>query len=324
MTHRKANRNSSCLTPCTLIRDLGIVGLILGVLGVGDRFQMTVANADTWRGEAPFCAGECLRGEQAIGISDFGDGAYCVTGHKVLCANRNPSPACHPGGPTDTTCYGVVMVCNEGCGNYACGPCFGLDDFNILSVRLGAKPGPAVRLPCQQGYVWREAYAGDYVCVPPGSRSRAAADNAQTVSRRVPGGGASGPDTCMQGFVWREAVPSDHVCVEPAVRSETAQENKIAAERTIHPIRVINDTCKQGYVWREAIANDHVCVTPATRTQASQDNSVASQRHVSGNDTCISGYVWREVIPSDHVCVTPDVRAAARADAAAAHTRLAK
>lgn len=294
-----------------------VLGLVL--LGLGFSATASIVAADTWRGTAPFCDGKCLPGEATIAVSDWGDGGYCITGKKVLCGNR--STTCNPRDSTEATCYGVVMVCDNGCSSYACGPCLGLDDVNILSAGHGT--GPAVGLPCKQGYVWREAYAGDYVCVTPDSRSRAAADNAQAASRRVPGDGPFGSDQCIQGFVWREAVPSDHVCVEPAVRSETAHENQMTAERTVLPIRVFNDTCKSGYVWREAIANDHVCVTPETRAQAWQDNSVASQRRVPGSDTCISGYVWREVIPSDHVCVTPEVRAGARADTAMAPTRVA-
>lgn len=39
---------------------------------------------------------------------------------------------------------------------------------------------------CKQGYVWREAYANDVVCVVPGSRQQAAADNAAASRRVVP------------------------------------------------------------------------------------------------------------------------------------------
>src|SRR3569833_409914 len=75
------------------------------------------------------------------------------------------------------------------------------------------------------GYVWREAYNGDHVCVNPTIRSEAAADNAAASSRVQPGGGPFGRDTCKQGFVWREARASDHVCVPPATRTRTAREN---------------------------------------------------------------------------------------------------
>jgi hypothetical protein len=86
-------------------------------------------------------------------------------------------------------------------------------------------------VPCLQGYVWRKAYAGDYVCVTPAIRSQAAADNAAAVSRVAPGGGAYGQYTCQQGYVWRQVVPDDYVCVTPAVRAQAAYDNSQANNR---------------------------------------------------------------------------------------------
>ena len=68
---------------------------------------------------------------------------------------------------------------------------------------------------CLPGYVWREAFEGDHVCVTPATRSQAAADNAAAAARREPNGGAYGPDSCKPGFVWRVARPEDLVCVTP-------------------------------------------------------------------------------------------------------------
>jgi hypothetical protein len=84
---------------------------------------------------------------------------------------------------------------------------------------------------CLQGYVWRQAFAGDYVCVTPGNRAEAAADNAAAVSRVQPGGGAYGTYTCQQGYVWRQVVPDDYVCVTPGVRAEAAYDNSQANNR---------------------------------------------------------------------------------------------
>jgi hypothetical protein len=108
---------------------------------------------------------------------------------------------------------------------------------SISGLLLGSLIKPAHgQLPygsdtCQQGYVWREAFPGDHVCVDLKTRSKAAADNAQAGARRQPGGGAYGPDTCRQGFVWREAGPNDHVCVPPITRAEAASENRQAGNR---------------------------------------------------------------------------------------------
>jgi hypothetical protein len=86
-------------------------------------------------------------------------------------------------------------------------------------------------VPCLQGYVWRKAYAGDYVCVTPGNRTQAATDNAAALSRVAPNGGAYGQYTCQQGYVWRQVVPDDYVCVLPAVRAQAAYDNSQANNR---------------------------------------------------------------------------------------------
>lgn len=102
---------------------------------------------------------------------------------------------------------------------------------------LGAVTGPALAGgdygpdTCLQGWVWREAFSGDHVCVPGATRSQAWADNAAAAGRRNPAGGPYGPDTCLPGWVWREARPTDHVCVTPAIRSQTWADNAAAADR---------------------------------------------------------------------------------------------
>lgn len=77
---------------------------------------------------------------------------------------------------------------------------------------------------CAQGFVWRDAFAGDHVCVSPGSRNQAASDNAAAPNRVNPFG-AYGPQTCVNGYVWRAARASDVVCVTPGIRQQTANEN---------------------------------------------------------------------------------------------------
>jgi hypothetical protein len=84
--------------------------------------------------------------------------------------------------------------------------------------------------PCRSGFVWREAYPGDFVCVEPSQRDQARADNAAAISRIDPNG-AWGPQSCVQGFVWREAHPGDLVCVEPWVRDQVAADNAAAVSR---------------------------------------------------------------------------------------------
>ncbi len=88
---------------------------------------------------------------------------------------------------------------------------------------------------CQAGYVWREAYQGDTVCVESCQRDQAAADNAAAASRVDPTG-AYGPHTCKSGYVWREARDGDVVCVEPWVRTQVAADNAAAASRIQHRV----------------------------------------------------------------------------------------
>ncbi|MGA7615598.1 MAG: hypothetical protein WBX15_10515, partial [Thermoanaerobaculia bacterium] len=64
---------------------------------------------------------------------------------------------------------------------------------------------------CKTGFVWREAFPEDHVCVTPQTRAQAARDNELAAGRRSPHGGPWGPDSCRQGFVWRDASPDDHV-----------------------------------------------------------------------------------------------------------------
>jgi hypothetical protein len=96
---------------------------------------------------------------------------------------------------------------------------------------------PVVTLPplapadaCADGYVWREAFAGDHVCVVPATRTAAAVDNAAAASRIDPNG-AYGPATCAAGYVWRDARPGDTVCVTPARRSQAKTDNAQAGQR---------------------------------------------------------------------------------------------
>jgi Protein of unknown function (DUF3421) len=82
---------------------------------------------------------------------------------------------------------------------------------------------------CKQGYVWREAFSGDHVCVTPQARQQAADDNSQAASRNDP----QRPGFCLQGYVWREANANDHVCMAPATRAQAQADNGAAANRTV-------------------------------------------------------------------------------------------
>ena len=91
---------------------------------------------------------------------------------------------------------------------------------------------------CISGYVWREAFPGDHVCVTPATRAQAAYDNRHATERYDPdslAGALYGGETCLPGYVWREASPSDLVCVTPATRDQTAYDNSQAQNRLAYP-----------------------------------------------------------------------------------------
>lgn len=170
---------------------------------------------------------------------------------------------------------------------------------------------------CDYGYVWREAFPGDYVCVIPEVRNQARVDNATAPSRWAP---AADPNQCKAPFVWRNAFPGDKVCVTTASRDEARGERQYAPRYTSVFTQGPRGphVCKQGYVWREAGPQDYVCVEPPARARVRQENARAAQHR--GSNTCIQGLVWREAGTSDYVCVKPDVREQARRDNAAWNT----
>jgi len=130
---------------------------------------------------------------------------------------------------------------------------------------------------CLEGYVWRDAFAGDHVCVTGAARTQAAADNRAAAGRRNPNGGPYGPDTCLMGYVWREANSTDHVCVSGVTRSQTWSDNGQSAARrdsilvsrstyTVPP-RCNGETCTSTStddIPRFRLRVDHINVATAT------------------------------------------------------------
>ncbi len=88
---------------------------------------------------------------------------------------------------------------------------------------------------CIDGYVWREAFDGDRVCVTPAARLQAAEDNRQASERISPRSGAEDIVICLPGYVWRQAGTEDHVCVTPTIRSRTAEDNEMGPSRIAVP-----------------------------------------------------------------------------------------
>ena len=81
---------------------------------------------------------------------------------------------------------------------------------------------------CAEGYVWREAFAGDHVCVVKERRDLVAVENRNAEKTRIKGGG----EDCVPGYVWRMAGPQDHVCVTQIERDQAQQDNSLATSRS--------------------------------------------------------------------------------------------
>jgi hypothetical protein len=111
---------------------------------------------------------------------------------------------------------------------------------------------------CAPGFVWREAFPDDHVCVSPQRRDAVKADNAKAWERRefvctpemlkAQSCPFAPPDTCKQfrddlligvrfptGWVYREARPEDHVCVTKEEHDLIQHENATANERRARP-----------------------------------------------------------------------------------------
>ncbi|MEV7559553.1 hypothetical protein [Streptomyces sp. NPDC089795] len=104
---------------------------------------------------------------------------------------------------------------------------------------------------CKSGYVWRDSFDGDGVCVTPEERDAAHAEN----PNRQPGS-----NNCKPGYVWRDSFDGDGVCVTPEERDAAHAQNPNRQPGS--------NNCKPGYVWRDSFDGDGVCVTPEERDAA--------------------------------------------------------
>ena len=124
---------------------------------------------------------------------------------------------------------------------------------------------------CAYGYLWRNLYEGDVVCVSSERYYQYQQENADDVLYKTPGS-----IYCINGYVWRDAFPfdGDIVCVTPAARDQAQVDNSRSDSYKAVNYYGDND-CIPDYVWREAFAGDYVCVTPAVKQQVQRDNAEA-------------------------------------------------
>lgn len=101
--------------------------------------------------------------------------------------------------------------------------------FGFVSIATASSACPYGPDQCVFGFVWREAFPGDRVCVTGDRRATVATDNATRDQRRDIN--HPHPGACLFGYVWREAGPGDFVCVDGAERERVWAENKLAGSR---------------------------------------------------------------------------------------------
>lgn len=128
--------------------------------------------------------------------------------------------------------------------------------------------GPAT---CKVGFVWREAFVGDGVCVTGESRAQAQQDNAQHAVRSelVPATPKDFDDIQRETPQSRAVPKGDFLALRP-----------FASERlVINPGRpVMVSRCMAGYTERRARAQDRICVTTATQLATDAENQQAENR----------------------------------------------
>jgi hypothetical protein len=149
---------------------------------------------------------------------------YCgqLTAEQCLQQMQKQYPGCVPASGPGATCppNGWTAVQMETyCGQLTAEQCLQQMQKQYPGCVPASGPGP-----CPAGFVLREAYAGDRICVSPGVREQTITDNSAAPSHTNPEG------LCTQGYVWRRAIPSDHVCVTPASRAQAQSDNRTGVQ----------------------------------------------------------------------------------------------
>lgn len=115
-------------------------------------------------------------------------------------------------------CAGIVMATAPPAGQKVA-------EGTTVALTVSKLPfGPAT---CRSGFVWRELYDGDTVCVTPPERDQARAE--RSTPNRFGFGGL--PGACLPGFVQRVARPGDITCVPLGRQVQIQQQNALAAQR---------------------------------------------------------------------------------------------
>lgn len=148
-----------------------------------------------------------------------------------------------------------------------------VDPGATVKVAVGVLPyGPDT---CRQGYVWRDAFNGDHVCVTPQSRTQAAQDNQLAPSRRelVPATAKDLQDIQRSNPRASEAVAKgDFVALSRLDQRVILNGGGLINVRPAIPLVA---RCKAGFYERRAEAQDRICVTEAVQLATAAENQQA-------------------------------------------------
>ena len=125
---------------------------------------------------------------------------------------------------------------------------------------------------CSSGYVWREAFPGDHVCVTPATRAQAKYDNDHSAEHIDPASlvnAITGGETCLAPYVPREASPSDQVCVLPETRAQAQDDNRQAKNHLAYSDRYTYNVTSY---WRSDLRVDWCLDSGSGCGQAAADN----------------------------------------------------
>jgi hypothetical protein len=140
-----------------------------------------------------------------------------------------------------------------------------------VALTVGELPyGPDT---CKPGFVWREAFRNDHVCVPPESRSRAAQDNQLASSRSE-----TVPATAKDIEDIQRSNPKAATVPKGDFTQLARIDRRILFGQAWTVPMVVR--CKAGFTERRASATDRVCVPEGTQLDTAKENEQADSRMV--------------------------------------------
>src|SRR4029078_2843965 len=86
----------------------------------------------------------------------------------------------------------------------------------------------SIKWVCSPGYVWRDAFDGDLICVSPQRYAQVQDENryaSQHIDPNWTAPSLASPEDCLEGYTWRLAGPDDAACVTFEASDQATYEN---------------------------------------------------------------------------------------------------